>query len=573
MAYRQTNLKKNNQDNNAYTGIKKLQGSIVELLSPYGEFRDKNPFYLENDFSGDFDTQEYQSFLSFLNDSLKRFKTTPQINGIVTIEYQPSKLTSEDKKELLKKKYEEFVDKDYYLESKTRSAKIKTELMENTFFEKKSDQEIIDMIKDIRLPNLEICSKNPNKSAIDKLYYSTEKKRMDEIFSKKPDISLGELADKIIWSAVSMFKPNSDTSQNQDNIIKVFKDHSQNPDNIIELFNHPDNEKYVLQLMTYIPFDFFEKDDNGKWKIKHQEMKEFLIASNMEDNIQQIVLGFTRDLGQDWFKQFRQLAHCYSFQFDSVNNCGELVDWSMKLNFLMIYLFSRSLKKVFPIRFKMPSNNSGYNESNNTYSFKKTYTLKPSVIFNKSECEEQKGKCVNIIGITLFNTKYKYKHTKMSMTNYNRQPATDRIFIILHCKILDKGSMRLKLSALDRQTGKNTKYVDYNIFLGIVSNGLFETQGVSYQELVSVNNYFKLTPYIIGNDKENIFFTARNKSDSELARLIKELNLQKVKIDTRFKNNLGFERTKITLNTSGGGEKKYTRKKNILGKKYTRKNK
>lgn len=530
--------------------IKLLQESIVDLLAPYGIFKDKKAFYLENidTVDQDFNLEEYHTLLDFVNKSLIHFKTENK-SGIETYYYSTpdSPLTLEDKQELSKKKdkYEEYVDVDYYLESKTRSAKIKKELIEDTFFEKKTDEDIIKMIKNTRLPNLHRCSENPNKSNNNKLYYSTEKERMDAIFSTNPDISLGELADKIIWSRVSMLEPDLD---------------SQNPDKIILIFNDPANQQYLLQLMTFIPIEYFEKNDDGKWKIKSTKMKEFLISSNKKDNIQQIVLGFSSDLSVDFFKEFRQLAHCYSFQFDSLNNCGELVDWSLKMNFLIIYLFSRSLKKVFPIRFKMPNDSFSYNSSNNSYFFKKTFQLPSSSLFNKN-------KFAKIIGITLFNTKYKYKRATESINNYTRKTSKDRIFIILHCKVnFDKIlDIPMKLSAIDRHLGKNITYIDYNIFLSNITSGLFETQGVTHQELVSVNNFLKLKPYIIGDDTKNIFFTARDEADEELSRLIEELNLKKIKINTEYKRSEHeSKRIKITLNTlNGGNNNKKTHKRKV----------
>jgi hypothetical protein len=94
---------------------------------------------------------------------------------------------------------------------------------------------------------------------------------------------------------------------------------------------------------------------------------------------------------------------------------------------------------------------------------------------------------------------------------------------------------------------------------------LFETQGVTHQELFSVNNFLGLKPYIIGDDRKNIFFTARDESDPELYRLIEELKLKKIKIDTEYKRSeYEPKRIKITLDIlNGGNNNKKTHKRKV----------
>jgi hypothetical protein len=319
----------------------------------------------------------------------------------------------------------------------------------------------------------------------------------------------------------------------------------QHPDKIIEEFNKDENEKYVWQLMTYIPLEYFTKNEDGRWKLISDKMKKFLTESYQEDNIQQMILGLTTDLSMEWFKKFRQLAHCYSFQWDTFNNCY-LVDWSLKLNFLMIYMFSKSLKKVFPIRFKMPKVDFAYNKNNDVYSFKKSYNLKPSILFNKTPS-------IKIIGLTILNTKYNSRLSninprKNEIINKNsvRGPGNNRIFIILHFKIdierQDTLPIEVQLISLDHITGKSLKYVNTNIFLSQIGYGLFSYQGFADQELMILTKYYNLDSYIIGDDKDNLFFTSRNPSDDdELKTLITELNMKKVKVVEENKENKKYD--------------------------------
>jgi hypothetical protein len=538
--YNQTKKKSSNNNNNSYSKIKRLQSVIVDLLHPYGQFKNNIPFYLieDKDFTDDFDISEYGNFLDFTAKSIIDFKRNKK--NIQTYIYNPDELTEEDKEEILKKEetYSEYVDKDYHSDIMKKSIKSKHTIKneDDYFFERKDDKDIVKMIRDIRLPNLYKCAESLNKSEDDKEYYLSEGNRLREIFDNNKDISLGELSDKIIWSKVSMLEPilaNNNTKM----------DKIQHPNNMIEIFNKDENEKYLLQLMTYIPLEYFEKNENGKWKIKPNEMKQFLTDSYKKDNIQQIITGFVSDLDKDFFKQFRQLAHCYSFQVDLLNNCGDLVDWSNKMNFFVIYVFSKSLKKVFPIRFKMPKNDEVYNSNNNSYFFGKSYNLSPLLIFNKNPY-------IHIIGLTIFNTKYNSNLSNFSKinlktiknkTNKTKNKIRNRIFIILHCKIdLDKNGIlprQALMASMNRIKGISKKYADYNIFLSKIGNGLFEHQGFTHQEFMILNKFIKLQPYIIGGDKENLFYTARNESDIQLKELIEVLNMQKVNIVEDFKSS------------------------------------
>jgi hypothetical protein len=282
--------------------------------------------------------------------------------------------------------------------------------------------------------------------------------------------------------------------------------------------------------MTYIPNKYFEKNENGLWKIIESDMTIFLNNSYNVDNIQQMILGLTTDLYQDIFKQFRQLAHCYSFQWDNFNRC-ELVDWSIKLNLLIIYMFSKSQKKVFPIKFKMPQKTYTYFPKYDAYSFKKSYILPPSELFNIG------NQSIHIIGITLFKTIYDSSFSKSNPTRIKKsssaQITPNRIFIILHCKIdIEKEiSDNLIYISLEYDSGKLSKYIDLNIFLHRLGHGLFKYQGLTHQEFMTLTKYYNLNPYIIGDDKEYLFFTSRNKEDAELSNIVKNLNMKEVEIE------------------------------------------
>lgn len=540
-----------------YTKIKALQKSIVDSLYPYGQFNNNTPFYLieEKDFTSDFNVEEYANFLSFTSESIKSFKSNSQ--QIKTFIYNPSE-TEEDNREILKKKeiYGQYADKDYHLDIMKESIKLKHTQKndDDYFFEKKDDMDIVKMIRDVRLPSLKECAMNPNKSEEDKEYFSIEADRLEKIFTDNPDISLGELSDKIIWSATSMLEQISGNNNSKLNS-------RQHPTNIIDTFNKDENEKYILQLMTYMPLEYFEKNENGKWKIKSTEMKQFLSDSYRNDNIQQMVLGLTPDLANDFFKQFRQLAHCYSFQWDSFNNCN-LVDWSMKLNFLVIYLFSKSVKKVFPIRFKMPKIDFAYNSVSDLYSFKKSYKLSASLLFNKKPE-------ITIMGITLFNTNYNSSFSKKNpkkntynLSNSNKK-YNKRIFIILHCKIdldkKDKLSSKVLSIWFEHKTGVSKRYIDFNIFLSQIGNGLFENQGFTHQELMILTKYYKLNSYIIKDDMGELFFTSRDESNEELKEIIEKLGMKKVKLETVEDKLSAREQYRIKI----GGYTKTKKSRNI----------
>lgn len=71
--------------------------------------------------------------------------------------------------------------------------------------------------------------------------------------------------------------------------------------------------------------------------------------------------------------------------------------------------------------------------------------------------------------------------------------------------------------AYSYMTGKELKYFNASFFLErIETDELFYNIGITFQEFSHLFKYYKLTPYIIGDDTSELYATRRKWDDPEL---------------------------------------------------------
>ena len=85
--------------------------------------------------------------------------------------------------------------------------------------------------------------------------------------------------------------------------------------------------------------------------------------------------------------------------------------------------------------------------------------------------------------------------------------------------------------AYSYMSGKELKYFNAGFFLErIETDELFYSIGITFQEFNHLFKYYKLTPYIIGDDTEELYATRRKWNDPDLQDIVKLLNMKPVKI-------------------------------------------
>jgi hypothetical protein len=158
---------------------------------------------------------------------------------------------------------------------------------------------------------------------------------------------IGFMADKIQWG--------------QKNLL-IYEDKTV-ADVISELLKAIAENPRILQiLMTFLPLDLFNDDDS----INIPAFTSFLeIEGNrLKTNIQQYRLGLGEDLYEKglyhFLSKFHELWSTYGLPFDFDNMCAKYVDYNIYLNLFILYMFSRSNNKIFPVSFRLTSN-TNYN--------------------------------------------------------------------------------------------------------------------------------------------------------------------------------------------------------------------
>jgi hypothetical protein len=419
-------------------------------------------------------------------------------------------------------------------------------------FDEMSDEEIKELLKK-RVEGLKVCSTNKKKTETLKRYYKeeyeTEKKNLDM------DLSLPEISDSINWDPNYFF---SDFSEEK----------------IIEIYDKiQDDQEKIKKLATFLPLELFDFTTEPKKSISLNKDKFITFMGNIKKenkNSQQLVLGFGRELRQDFFKtnQYTQLYSIMDFTEDSENNCSYFCEWNLFLNLLVTFMFTKSRTKIFPISFKLPHSNYSYNNNNNSYYFRKIINPYPSdILFDDMR---------DLIGIHLF------KYT---------QNGENKIRCLFTFKNNEFGISQKKYYGFFSQfSGDQYKYFNTDFFLSKIElDELFAVTMVTHQEFYDIFKYYKLTPYIMGDNTKELFATRRQTDDPELQRLINSLDMKPVKIvkdkkdpksPARFKiipylesetidyeKGSFFDHTKIQLElTQKNSSRKFTQKKSSPNK-------
>jgi len=373
-----------------------------------------------------------------------------------------------------------------------------------SYFHEMENPEIVSILEK-RLEGLETCSTNMHKSEEDKRYFREEKERETPLVNqlKEGNIGLDVISDNFIMS-----RPLFDADYSSKAIDDLIADFEQNPEKI----------EY---LATFLPLEYFIiNHSNGRVTVtfdqsRKQHLKAFLIENGREHkNIQQMVIGYGVELNTEIFRNYRQIALSMGMQFDAGNNCHNLVDWTLFYNLLVIFLFAQTKMKAFPLRFKVPTSAK---EEDGTFHIRYTRPFDLEKLLEYNE----------FIGVHILKYEFTYK-TKGDVRV--RQPRLWFIFTfkIVNDKMHDKKKSNLGLSY---HSGKQIYYINVDIFFNLLEFGeLLKKTSVTHEEFKRLYKWYGLRPYIMNDDKDNLFFTKLERSDDKLRRVCEALQMQEVKI-------------------------------------------
>jgi hypothetical protein len=362
-----------------------------------------------------------------------------------------------------------------------------------------------------RVTQLQSCSINTNKSEEDKRYYGMEAEREAQSMRKLDGANevafrqiLGEISDDIQFSKYVF-----DADYSPTEIEKLLVD-----------FEKEENSQKRKYLATFLPLELFNITEiNGSVNVtfKKEALKAFLIKQGGDHkNIQQMMLGYGVYLRPEIFYKYRQIALSMGFQFDAVNQCGYLVDWSVFYNLLVIYLFSQSNERVFPIRFMVPEAGKITDANGSTFHIRYPGTVDLDLLFESTE----------FIGVHML--KYQYPVISDRVKGFQ-----SRLWFVFTFKIVTSTLHEKKLSNLgfSYHSGKRIYYLNIDLFLNFLEFGeIFKKQSVTHREFKRIYKWYGLTPYVMNDDFDNIFFTKLEKSDDKLTRVCDALKMKEVYI-------------------------------------------
>jgi hypothetical protein len=497
--------------------LKVLQDRISRAI--YWEHTDtskKDIFYLNRGIKSsdkpdieDENFERYLAFLKFCETKIQDFKQSPKFIQ----SYHVSDLLPEDEAEF------ETIKEDYSDKIGDKIQLTDLELLEinstiidsktaNKYFDRMSEEKIKEILQN-RVDGLLECSTYPGKTDEEKEYYQGEHKRESTFLKTK---SIDELSDLINWSPSEYFADFSEPT-----IKKLYYKISNDPDKI-------------KKLATFLPLELFDYTLEPTPILRGLKEKEFidfmLDVGKEKKNCQQLKLGFSKDLVQDFYKEneYYQLYSILTFIDDMKRQCNELSDYSILLNLLFMYMMSISKTKVFPILFHLSKRSSRtYNSSSNSYSFRTNASHPANILFDEHR---------QFLGIHLI------KYIK---------DGKDKIHLIFTFKNNEYGtSSTVYEEAYSYYSGKELKYFNTGFFLErIETDEFYGNLGITHQEFYDLFKYYKLTPYIIGDDPTELFATRRQKDDKDLETVVKLLNMKPVKIIKElFKKN---EPSRITI--------------------------
>jgi hypothetical protein len=434
--------------------------------------------------------KNYWKFLLFCNESIKQFKLMKKTQQ----SFHQSNLSEEEILEFNKiaKNYSDNFNNKGLLTDKDLlhiNEQIIDNKTKNKYFDKMSDDEIKDILKR-RINGLLDCSTNEKRTEKQKKYYKDEYERELHNFNNVSDIK--ELSDLIIWSPY-----------------EFFADYSK--DKIQEIYDKISNDtEKIKKLATFLPLELFDYTLEPKSISLNKNKFIDFISTGSNKNIQQLILGFSTELNEDFYKKnsYYQIYSILPFVDNLRDACNELCDYTILLNLFLIFMMSISKTKVFPICFKLPKDVYSYNPLHNSYSFRTVKPHPPNILFDEHR---------KFLGIHLFR--------------YSKNDQ-EKIRCIFTFKNNEYGiNSSLYDGAYSYYTGQELKYFNADMFFYRIENDeIFGNVGITHQEFYDLFKYHKLIPYIIGNNTSELFATRRTDNDDELKILTELLDMKPVKI-------------------------------------------
>jgi hypothetical protein len=495
--YNSKSIKLSNNNEISQQKLTILQNKIsdnIEWKNPIGVFKDI--FYLNRRGMQDIDPidlKRYFSFLLFCDKSIEEFKELDQ-------NYQSfyvSGLSIDDKNEF------DRISKGYYdmIKSKKSSKITDRDLIQmnetvidnktrNKYFDKMDNNEIRSILKE-RIKGLLICSKNEKKNPSLQEFYLQENLIEKSNINKK-ELDISDLSDMINWSPYEFYADFS-----EEKLTEIYQ----------AIFN--DQEK-VKRLATFLPISLFDYTSDTILLNKDRFIYFMKNVGENKQNCQQLVLGFSTELYNDFYKKnkYYQLYSILSFIDDMKTNCHQLCDYTIYLNLFYMFMMSNSKSKIFPIVFKLPKDQYSYNKETNSYSFRTVKPHPPNILFDEYR---------KFIGIHLFRY-YKNGVQKIRCIFTFRNDEYGRDSTVYE-------------EAYSYYSGQELKYFNTDFLLyRLELDEIFGNLGITHQEFYDLFKYYKLTPYIIDNNTTELFATRRKIDDPELQLLIKLLNIKPVKI-------------------------------------------
>ncbi len=455
---------------------------------------------------------KHSAFVNFVKHSLRDFLHPENKDNFKSYKFE--RLVDQEDEAYFSKVSEEY-ELNYGLQTVTRRGAIKPQkfselLTKNSEvidskrsdirFEKMTPVEMAKFL-DERLTGLETCASNENKSDRSRRYYSEELSRELPIVQQyKSSNNFGIISDNYQMSEVLYYADYSDEAIA--NLLTTFR-------------GQEDKIKY---LATFLPLSLFiitESESQSSISINEQVFKEYLQSQGgLHKNIQQFVLGFGIDLRKEIFHHFRQVALSLGLQFDPVNHCHDLVDWSIKNNLFAVYLFSQSQSKVFPIRFIIPKERIAID---GTFHVRYTTPFLINDLFQKTK----------FMGCHLL--KYDYE------TSHGKKELEKRVWFVFTFKVIDDviyDKLRSNLG-FSYHSGKRLTHLNVDLFMNPLESGeLMKKTGITHDEFESTYRWFGLRPYIFGNDIQNLFFTKLSKDDPRLVDVCQKLGMKEASIET-----------------------------------------
>jgi hypothetical protein len=388
------------------------------------------------------------------------------------------------------------------------------------YYEKMSKEQILKLLCE-RHKQLGRAKDDVNKSPELHRYYEQEYARESTLFpahvsqtrnepilnceSLPSTLKLHEMADFIQFFEASFFAFKDTPGQREIEAERVI--------NFLLSGDEDEKKNKVTRLLTFLPLELFNIDITVSPKnitIDRTRLKAFLIEKGPQHlNIQQYELGLRTTLVKDFSYGWPHLFMNMTSNFDEKNPYS-LCDWSLWFNLFMMFIFSYSKERVFPLMFTLPFNEeSVYNEQQDSYSFVTSSQYSVSELFNLNR---------QFIGVHFIRY--------LKITNGISMSAILPIFTFNNHEADSPTSTYSIYSIYD---SKEEAVFNTDFFIARVEKDeIFSRMSITHQELYHSLKYFGLRTYIVGDDRTKLYLTRRDESSPALQKLISLLDMKRV---------------------------------------------